>query len=754
MSRSVACPACTAPISFPSDAADGTVVRLRCGRCANECVRRVPTAAAATTSISRSLSMGDAAGGGGVRAGADTTTSRALAPRSPSSAPPMPPALRATSTLAPIWALRRRRSEAGASPKGPDGPAAQALAVPRDAAPLEHLSAGAVLFGAATLERFGRGEGLGASAALLDRAAHDLEGDGEIARVRLERAALSAAQGKVVARELDAVNLTALHAPAARARLAALYGRLASQERAAGHMAAARRAALASLRAGGPHVPEEVAKGASAGGRLALLIAAGAIDEASQLALECWLAEKSNLVAMQAAASTLLQRALRLEASPAPLRGSAPSEPRHVGEVDRRGQHLEARRVAWERAIAVWAVVATWDVFWELFPVERAAVYKRELAPADVRSARAAVTTHIGRLLGEIERRHHDAGRAEEATNAERVREAFEAECVAARGLAVLAREDAGKHFPALPFPCGPLALDLLGVRADVVFALRALARRSRGDAAVQTALRALGGCGEGWELVHAGRHADAASFARARLRLSPADRDAHRLLVAVAKKRLARCVAEGDADHAEEVLLHWFPNGDVALEMDREVSAATQMLVSAKDPARALTLVRAIRKGGDAEPWCGIESRLLAQLAVEAADDPSRGPAAAIELLLEARRLTPDDPRTAAALAANADRLTHALLSAGTPDDAIAALDRLHAADHEPLRDFLAFALDARAARHAEGDRLAEAEGDLRRALRCATSAELRTKIADDLAQVRAELAASAQQAASAKQS
>src|SRR5262249_14155175 len=163
-------------------------------------------------------------------------------------------------------------------------------------------------------------------------------------------------------------------------------------------------------------------------------------------------------------ASTQLARARSLEAALAPI---------------------DARRAAWERAIAVWAVVATWDVFWELFPVERATAYKRAIAPADARAARDAVSALVERLLAEHEGQHHDAGRVEDAAHVARIRDAFEAERATARAMADVMRLDGGKHFAELPFPCGPLALDLLGVRAEVIAAVRVVAKRAKNDASV-----------------------------------------------------------------------------------------------------------------------------------------------------------------------------------------------------------------------------------------------------------------------------
>jgi hypothetical protein len=161
-----------------------------------------------------------------------------------------------------------------------------------------------------------------------------------------------------------------------------------------------------------------------------------------------------------------------------------------------------------------------------------------------------------------------------------------------------------------------------------------------------------------------------------------------------------------------------------------------------ARDAGRALRIVRAMREAKDADAWRAIEARVLARLAAAAGEDPTRGPAAAIELLLEARALVPKDTRGDAAIATHADRLTYTLVTTSGPDAAVRELERLRADEHAPLADFLAFALEARAAKAAEAGKVEEAIADLSRARRCATSPELRAKLADDLVALRGRAA------------
>ena len=598
---------------------------------------------------------------------------------------------------------------------------------PAGAAPLDDLSAGAFVFGASMLARLGGETAIVAEA--LERASRTTTDPTDLARLRLTLAALSASEGRVVASEVYAVDGAALRTGADRKDLATLLARLAADERTAGNAPAAKRAALASLRAGGPRVPEHVASGASDEARLALLVAVGDEDAAAELALDRWLAEKSNLRALQTAASMWLRRALRLEDGSS----AAPSN----------RARLEARRVAWDRAIAMWAIIVTWNVFWELFPVERGMIHKKELGPKDIEDARMAVTTRIVQLTTEVEARHRDVGRTEDALQAARIRDAFRDECAAARALSEVMRAGTTAGLPALPFPCGPLALDLLGLHDQVVHALSSADRSSQAAPAARSVdldclARFGGSIADGWELVTEGRFEDAASLARGRLRAAPRDRAAQRLLLAIAKKRIQQCLTDADVDRAEDTLLHWFPGGDVALEVDREVWAALRMM---GDVPRALRVIRAMRKAKDTEQWRLYESRLLVLFAATALED-GRGLGTAIELLIEAKELAPRDGSIDYALAAHADALVYALISAGSAHDAVIEMDWLEAEKHDALRDFLALALEARAIQHANGGKLdgaapdvTAAHADLSRALACADDPGLRGRLRRELA-------------------
>jgi hypothetical protein len=235
-----------------------------------------------------------------------------------------------------------------------------------------------------------------------------------------------------------------------------------------------------------------------------------------------------------------------------------------------------------------------------------------------------------------------------------------------------------------------------------------------------------------GWLALADLRIEDAASFARARLRVSPRDRDAGRLLTAAARRRVARCAAEGDVDGAEDALLHWFPSG-VPLELEPEVTLLVGKLVAGdKGAARALRLVRSMRDSHDAKPWRALEAVALDRLAEQALTD-DRGVNAAIELYTEARVLAPDSARRDERMRELATRLAWTLLSEHPPEHAVLELEWLDADAHEPLHDVLAAALDARAVQRAAQGRVEEAREDLARAGRLARSPAMAEKIDRD---------------------
>ena len=550
-----------------------------------------------------------------------------------------------------------------------------------------------------------------ATAALLDRALAKIRDPRDVARLVLAKGAL-AGEGKLPEAELERIDPAVLRTREDRAALAGLLRAVAARRRAAGDLAGSNRAALGALRA--TEMTELVSAATDDAERLSLLLATGDVRAAAELAVDRWAKAPGDADALQAAASSLLRAAVK-------------------AEEDRAA--LDERQKAWEAAVGVSAILCSWPGFWESFARRREGAYKKEVDAEQREAAQKSAKERVVKLLREVEERHRDAGRVEDRALLGRMVDAFGSESASAQKLKRLVDQHPGAGLPDLPFPCGPLGLDVLELREQTFQAVHKLAETST-DSAVQELYGALGELAEGWSLLSDGRADDAGAFARAKLALQPRNREAIRLLSSAARKRIVECLGEKNLPAAEAVLA-WFA-AEVPAELSREVLLLADAHIDAADIVRARQVVQQVRARGDSEAWRAVEATVLFRSSVWVANE-RKDFHRAIELLVEARALDPANAKLEEGIRISATNLLLETIETNGHDAAIVQLEQLGAERVPPLAAALARGLNLRGVKRAEAKDGPGARTDLERALKLMpeSEVEIRKTIRDNLAQV-----------------
>lgn len=445
-------------------------------------------------------------------------------------------------------------------------------------------------------------------AAFLEGVAASFDADAA-RRARLVALGLRASSDPPEPIALDAIDLGQLEHTAERDLAIGLVAFETRRRRAAGDAAGAD-AALDRL--------VELVRPAGAAG----ILARSSIEAAADSACAAWRADPGSAGALQAALATQLRRAIDREIA---------------------GRSDDDCRAAWRTVVGLLGPVLVGDRAWRALASHRAGVYR---VPAhELAAARDACSRRIADILGQLARWHAARGDAvQPAARFEDVRQLLANEIAIVRTLQAVLSTGAIGHV--LPIALGPLGIDLLGRRAEVIEALAAIPAGS--DAAAEVAdVRGIlvGALVDGWLALHDGRFDVAERVVRQRIAaIGRVEPDATALLAAVYVRRIRDTLEDDDllaaADLAQgwsrEPAAHGMPE-----QLALPIAALCDRLQARYKLGRPRRLLHHLRASHDAHALRQAEVNLI----VRHLDEP--GAAAgldSIELCVAAVGLAPSD--------------------------------------------------------------------------------------------------------------
>jgi len=483
-------------------------------------------------------------------------------------------------------------------------------------------------------------------AAFLDEIAASLEADGA-RRARLVALGLRASSDPPEPIALDAIDLGQLEHTVERDLAIGLVAFETRRRRAARDSAGAS-AALDRL--------VQLVRPAGAAG----ILARSSIEAAADSACAAWRAAPESVAALQAALATQLRRAIDRELA---------------------GRSDEDCRAAWRTVVGLLGPVLVGDRAWRALAFHRAGVYK---VPAhELAAARDACNRRIADILGQLARWHAARGDAvQPAARFEEVRQLLANEIAIVRTLQAVLSTGAVRHV--LPIALGPLGIDLVGRRADVIEALAAVPAGS--DVAAEVAdVRGIlvGALVDGWLALHDGRLDVAERVVRQRIaavgRVEP---DATGLLTAIHVRRIRDTLEDDDLIAAADLAQRW-SREEAAHGMPEQLAvqivALCDRLYARYKLGRPRRLLQHLRASHDAHALRQAEADLIARQL-----DELGGAAGleSIELCVAAIGLAPSDD-----LRARLRRHVGTALAAATRVKEVdAILQRLQAAP-DPVR-------------------------------------------------------------------
>jgi tetratricopeptide (TPR) repeat protein len=418
-------------------------------------------------------------------------------------------------------------------------------------------------------------------AAFLEEVAASFEADGA-RRARLVALGLRAASDPPEPLALDAIDLGQLEHTAERDLAIGLVAFETRRRRAASDSAGAD-AALDRL--------VQLVRPAGAAG----ILARTSIEAAAETACSAWRAGPESAAALQAALATQLRRAIDRELA---------------------GRSDEDCRAAWRTVVALLGPVLAGDRAWRALACHRERIYK---VPAhELAAARDACGRRIADILGQLARWHAARGDAvQPAARFEEVRQLLANEIAIARTLQAVLSTGAITHV--LPIALGPLGIDLLGRRAEVIEALAAVPAGS--DVAAEVAdVRGIlvGALVDGWLALHDGRYDVAERVVRQRIaavgRVEP---DATGLLTAVYVRRIRDTLDDDDLLAAADLAQGW-SREDTAHGMPEQlalqIAALCDRLHARYKLGRPRRLLQHLRTSHDAHPLRQAEASLIAR--------------------------------------------------------------------------------------------------------------------------------------------
>jgi tetratricopeptide (TPR) repeat protein len=358
-------------------------------------------------------------------------------------------------------------------------------------------------------------------AAFLEQLAASFDADGA-RRARLVALGLRASADPPEPIALDAIDLGQLEHTAERDLAIGLVAFETRRRRAASDSAGAA-AALDRL--------VQLVRPVGAAG----ILARSSIEAAADSACAAWRADPASAAALQTALATQLRCAIDRE-----LAGRSDAD----------------CRAAWRSVVGLLGPVLVGDRVWRALAGHRERVYK---VPAhELAAARDACSRRIADILAQLARWHAARGDAvHPAARFEQVRQLLASEIAIVRTLQTVLSH--GEISYALPIALGPLGIDLLGRRAEVIEALAAVPAGS--DVAAEVAdVRGImvGALVDGWLALHDGRFDVAERVVRQRVaavgRVEP---DATGLLAAVYVRRI-RDALDDDLLAAADIAQGW----------------------------------------------------------------------------------------------------------------------------------------------------------------------------------------------------
>ena len=445
-------------------------------------------------------------------------------------------------------------------------------------------------------------------AAFLDEIAGSLDGD-DARRARLVALALRASADPPEAIALDAIDLGQLDHTAERDLAIGLVAFETRRRRRAGDTAGAA-AALDRL------VP--LVRPAGAAG----ILARSSIEAAAEAACAAWRAAPGDDDALQTALATQLRRAIDRE-----LAGSSD----------------EDCRAAWRMMVGLLGPVLAGERAWRALAARRGPVYR--VAAHELASARDACERRIADILGQLAKWHAARGDAAHPARFEEVRRLLARDIAIARTLqSLLTTAAVGR---VLPIGLGPLGVDLLDRRADLIAALAEVPAGSRVAAEADAVRGILGGAlVDGWLALYEGRLEVAERMVGRRIADHRVDRDATSLLAAVYVRRIAEAVDEGDLLAAADVAQGWSRverSHAMPEPLAAQIAALCEQLYARYKLGRPQRLLAQLRASHDVPALRQAEARLIARHLDELGSGATGlGP---IELCVTAIGLAPADP-------------------------------------------------------------------------------------------------------------
>jgi hypothetical protein len=509
-------------------------------------------------------------------------------------------------------------------------------------------------------------------AAFLDEVAASFDADGA-RRVRLVALGLRASADPPEPIALDAIDLGQLEHTAERDLAIGLVAFETRRRRAASDTAGAA-AALDRL--------VQLVRPAGAAG----ILARSSIEAAADSACAAWRAAPDSAAALQTALAIQLRRAIDRELA---------------------GNSDDDCRAAWRTMVGLLGPVLVGDRAWRALATHRERIYK---VPAhEIAAARDACGRRIADILGQLAKWHAARGDAvQPAARFEQVRQLLANEIAIARTLQAVVSTGAITHV--LPIALGPLGIDLLGRRAEVIEALAAIPAGSSSAAEVADVRGVLvGALVDGWLALHDGRFDVAERVVRQRIaavgRVEP---DATGLLAAVYVRRIRDTLDDDDLLAAADIAQDW---SRVEAAHGMPESLAVQIvglcdrLHARYKLGRPRRLLQHLRASHDAHALRQAEANLIVRhldaLGAASGLDP-------IEQCVAAIGLAPSDH-----LRAHLRRHVGTALAAATRVKEVDAILQLLGAAPEPLR--VAEAVLAAQIRRSElGDDALSSVGDL----------------------------------------
>jgi hypothetical protein len=417
-------------------------------------------------------------------------------------------------------------------------------------------------------------------AAFLEQVAGGFDADGA-RRARLVALGLRASADPPEPIALDAIDLGQLEHTAERDLAIGLVAFETRRRRAASDSAGA----AAAL----DHLVQLVRPVGAAG-----ILARSSIEAAADTACAAWRADPASAAALQTALAIQLRRAIDRE-----LAGRSDAD----------------CRAAWRTVVGLLGPVLVGDRVWRALAAHRERVYK--VAVHELAAARDACSRRIADILAHLARWHAARGDAvQPAARFEEVRQLLASEIAIVRTLQTVLSH--GEISYVLPIALGPLGIDLLGRRAEVIEALAAVPAGS-GVAAEVADVRGIlvGALVDGWLALHDGRLDVAERVVRQRIaavgRVEP---DATGLLAAVYVRRI-RDAVDDDLLAAADIAQGWSrveAGHGMPEQLAVQIATLCDRLYARYKLGRPRRLLQHLRQSHDAHALRQAEANLIAR--------------------------------------------------------------------------------------------------------------------------------------------